>query len=240
MDRARSVRLSGLLRQLVGSPRAWQMANEPVYVDGGEGATPIRSIYYHYRTRQRGARGDGRGHRGHRRHQVAAGVAYDCRASTTAGRASVRCGLRARRSRVVLSLQPLADDRSTGSNPRCHGPHGADDRPAGEGGGERRLVAPSLRHLQPPAIGPLGHPGGLRLSLAGRAARAETRRDRRGAPAPVHLDEHAGHARRLEVVEPVGCARRGLRVDPSSDGTTADGPRVRETQPARSGLTAKF
>ena len=40
-------------------------------------------------------------------------------------------------------------------------------RPAGQGRGQRRLVAPALRHLLPAAVGQVGQPGGLRLRLGG-------------------------------------------------------------------------
>ena len=122
------------------------MANEPSFVDGGD-APAGRPIYYHYGLDIGGCEG-----------LVEVVAATDGLVVSAGGKAPARVSrhpvLQARRLRrrlpprrpgLVLPLQPPADDRP-GDPPRGAGQDGPEDRRARQGGLERRLVAPALRH----------------------------------------------------------------------------------------------
>ena len=126
-------------------------------------------------------------------------------------RARLRLRLRPRRPGVVLPLRPPEVDRP-GDPPGGAGQDGPEDRRARQGGLERRLVAPALRHQGPAALGQVGHPGGLRLPLGGLPARAQAADHRRGAAAPPDLGRREGGPRRLALLERGG-QDRPLRVD---------------------------
>ena len=126
-------------------------------------------------------------------------------------RARLRLRLRPRRPRLVLSLRPPEVDRP-GDPPGEAGQDGPEDRRPRQGGLERRLVAPALRHQDQAALGQVGHPGGIRLPLGGVPARAQAADPRRGAAAPPDLGRREGDPRRLALLERGG-RDRPLRVD---------------------------
>ena len=124
---------------------------------------------------------------------------------------------------LVLSVRPPQVDRP-GDPPGGTGQDGAEDRRARQGGVERRLVAPALRHQGPAALGQVGHPGGLRLPLGGVPARAQAAGPGRGPAAPPGRGRREG---RRSTARGPGARRADRRFEWTfSDGTHRDGPRV--------------
>ena len=97
----------------------------------------------------------------------------------------------------------------------------------GKEGGQRRLVSPPLRDRRPPALGPMGDRGGIRLPVGVRRARAATRHRRRRPAPPPGAGRRAGHTGRFALLEPRRA--RARQEWTLSDGTTAPGPTVQRT-----------
>ena len=178
---------------------ATQMANEPTYVDGVEQPSR-RKIYYHSGLDIGGAEG-----------MVAvlaatAGLVVSLGTSTLPGYEKTPV---APRYDVVYIL----DDRGwyyryshlqsfdPAIRAGCSRNARPEDRAAGKGRRQWRLVAPSLRDRQSPAIGAMGHAGGLCVPVGGVSAAVPAPDHRGREAAHSHLYERADHPRRLAVVE---------------------------------------
>ena len=148
-----------------------QMANEPCYVDHGD-QPKVKKIYYHYGLDFGGCEGmteilaatDGL--------VVSARKEALARLQGHAGQSAVRRGLRARRPRLVLSLQPLLLDRQgdQAGRPRQGGPaaRAAWARKAAAAGGRTSTSTSSA--ASPRANGAARRPS----ALSGRRTRSST------------------------------------------------------------------
>ena len=202
------------------------MANEPVYVDGGEKPN-VKKIYYHNGLDIGGAEGlvD----------VVAATDGLVVCAGTTLTPGFEDTPARPRYDVVYLlddrgwyyrysHLQTIDPAITPGASVRKGQKIGVLGKEGGSGGWSHLHF--EIKSRQP--SGRWGTAGRLRLPLGGRLARAEARARGRRPAAPAHLGRRAGHARRRRVVEPIRAASRATS-GPSSDGTTATGPQVEQT-----------
>ena len=201
-----------------------QMANEPVYVDGGE-KPAVKKIYYHNGLDISGAEGlvevvsatdgDGR-HRRHRPRGLAARTAPSDPGTTSSTCSTTRDG--------ITRYEPPAIDRpgDQAGDGRADGP---EDRRPRQGRGQRRLVASPLRDHEPAALGRWGTQEGyaflwqayLREQKPEVVAVARPHRFARTGE-PVVLDGSKSWSRSGPV------ARFEWTF---SDGTTASGPKSR-------------
>ena len=200
-----------------------QMANEPVYVDGGE-LPAKKEIYYHFGLDMGGSEGlvdvvsATAGIVTSSGNEVLAGQAPDAPAEPRYDNVYI---LDARGWYCRYSHLKFIDPAV---RPGARIAAGPEDRRAGQGRRQRRLVASPLRHLGAPAFGPVGHRRGLRLPLAGLSA---------GASPPLvavarpHALVWAGQKVVLDGSRSQG---RGLRYEwLFTDGGSATGERVERT-----------
>ncbi len=171
-----------------------QMANEPVYVDGGD-LPAKKEIYYHYGLDMGGSEG--------LVNVVSAteGIVTSSGNDVLAGQAPDVPG--ERRYNVVYILDArgwyyryshlkFIEPGGPAGRTDCPGPKA---RSAGQGRGQWRLVPSAFRYFGPSAFRAMGHRRGVCLSLAGISAGTSARTGRRG-PAPCPgvggPDGHAG------------------------------------------------
>ena len=171
---------------------ATQMANEPTYVDGIEQPSR-RKIYYHSGLDIGGAEGmvdvlaatDGL--------VVSLGTSKLPGYEKTPVAPRYDVSLHSRRPGLVLSLQSSAVVRS-GDQAGCPRDARPEDRFAGKGRRQRRLVTPSLRDRQPPALGAVGHARRLCVPLGGISPAVQAAHHRGRPTACPRLHRRIGHA----------------------------------------------
>ena len=180
-----------------------QMANEPVFVDGGE-VPGRRATYYHYGLDFGGVEG-----------MVDVVAATDGLVVSAAGKTLP--GYEDSPAKPRYDVVYLVDDRGwyyryshmqTIEPASCPGQESRGGRRSALLGKEGGSGGWSHLHFDitaATAVRPVGHTGGLRIRLGGLPAGVSTPDRRRGPPAPTGLDRRAGNARRQQVVE---CGRR--------------------------------
>ena len=98
-----------------------------------------------------------------------------CPATTTARRSRATTWSISWTSAAGTTATAICTRSFRASSPASEGQDGPADRPARQGGRQRRLVALALRHHRPAALGQVGHHRGLRLPLGGVPARVSSR-----------------------------------------------------------------